>query len=105
MHATGETELALLVGDQALHGVLDRTTVLSADLLRLAAAGHACVEALDVLRAVHTGHQLPAALNRLLSIGHTSGADLATGLSLGLGMGLRCGRTMSRYDEGPTTTR
>ena len=105
LHATGQVELASLVGEHALQGVLDRTTVLSADLLRLAAAGHACVEALDVLRAVHTGHQVPPALNGLLSIGHTSGADLATGLGLGLGMGLRCGRNMSRYGAASTTTR
>ena len=58
-----------------------------------------------VLRAVHTGRQVPAALHRLLSIGHTSGADLATGLAMGLGMGLRCGRNMSRYGEASTTTR
>ncbi len=105
LHATGQAEIAEQVGERALDGVLGRTTVLSADLLRLAAAGHACVEALDLLRAVHTGHHVPAAVHRLLSIGHTSGADLATGLGMGLGMGLRCGRNMSRYGEASTTIR
>ena len=106
LQATGEfPDLAAEVGKIALDRVLDRTTVLSADLLRLAAAGHACVEALGVLRAVHSGHQVPDALHRLLSIGHTSGADLATGLGIGLGMGLRCGRNTSRYGKASTTTR
>ncbi len=105
LHAIGRPELADAIAGSALHRVLDRTTVLSADLLRLAAAGHACVEAISVLRAVHTGRQVPAAVHRLLSIGHTSGADLATGLAMGLGMGLRCGRNMSRYGEASTTTR
>jgi hypothetical protein len=104
--ATGECpDLAAAVGKFAQDRVLDRTPVLSAELLRLAAAGHACVEALGVLRAVHSGHQLPGALHRLLSIGHTSGADLATGLGMGLGMGLRCGRNTSRYGKASTTTR
>jgi hypothetical protein len=106
LQATGGLpDLAAQVGKLVLDRVLGRTSVLSAELLRLAAAGHACVEALGVLRAVHTGHQIPDALHRLLSIGHTSGADLATGLGMGLEMGLRCGRNMSRYGTASTTTR
>ncbi len=63
-----------------------RTTALSADLLALAARGHAATEVLDVLRAVDSRsrpHLLRPALNRLLAVGHTSGADLAGGLLLG----------------------
>jgi hypothetical protein len=115
LHAMGHLELARSISGRALDAVVDRTTLLSADLLRLAADGHACIEALALLRAVHTGHQVPTALDRLLSIGHTSGADLATGLAMGLEIGLRCGRNMSQgnmsqcnmsqYDEVSTTTR
>lgn len=110
LHAAGLVSVAGRIADHALDRIDDRTTQLSADLLRLASAGHACVEALELLRAVHTGRQVPAALDRLLSIGHTSGADLATGLGMGLEMGLRCGRNMSqgsmcRYGEVSTTTR
>ena len=101
LRATGQQTLARTIADHALDRIDERTTLLSADLLRLAAAGHACVEVLELLRAVHTGCRVPAALDRLLSVGHTSGADLATGL----GMGLRCGRNMSQYDEVSTTTR
>lgn len=70
----------------ALPGLDSRTPLMSADLLRLAAAGHVCAEASAVLRALG-GPQvaLDAALARLLLIGHTSGADLATGLAIGLG--------------------
>jgi hypothetical protein len=111
LHAIARTDLAAAIGtgaigneaigNGALAPITERTTLLSADLLRLAAAGEACLEALAVLRAVHrpglersgqrppAGHTVgprpQAAIDRLLSIGHTSGADLATGLALGLG--------------------
>ena len=91
LHAVGRGRLARRIGDRALQ---NRTTALSADLLRLARAGHACLEALAVLRAVHTpAGPVTAAIDRLLSIGHTSGADLATGLAIGLGMGRDAGAT------------
>ena len=63
----------------------NRTTALSADLLRLAGDGHAGLEALAVLAALHRPDvPIADAVDRLLSIGHTSGADLATGLAIGL---------------------
>jgi hypothetical protein len=72
----------------------DRTAALSADLLRLARQGQACGEVLQVLNALHSRSGQPArrpgltaAIDRLLAVGHTSGADLATGLSLGLHAG------------------
>ena len=78
-----------------LTDVDDRTTTLSADLLRLARDGHACGEAWQVLGALHAAARQPArrpgltvAIDRLLAVGHTSGADLATGLLLGLYAGV-----------------
>jgi hypothetical protein len=106
LHATGRAGLATQIGQRVLHGITERTTLLSADLLRLAAAGHACLEALAVLRAIHQPPSVSAAprhhgagapmmepINGLLSIGHTSGADLATGLVLGLGCDREAART------------
>lgn len=84
LHATGHHDRAreLITVDS----LADRTTQLSADLLRLAAAGHACVEMLALVRALH-GVPSRRDVHRLLSIGHTSGADLATGLVIGLRLG------------------
>lgn len=70
----------------------DRTTALSADLLRLAAAGHAMTPVLTLLGALHgqssgaapTPARIRTATAAVLEIGHTSGADLLTGLQLGL---------------------
>ena len=101
LHACGRADLAHRIGAAARPGIAQRTTALSADLLRLAADGHAFQEALLVLRELHRGGRpdtidgapdrlgapLQRAIGRLLSIGHTSGAGLATGLA----MGLRCG--------------
>lgn len=71
-----------------------RTPLMSADLLRLAAQGHVCTEAGAVLRAVarrdgrggpgEAAADVDRAVDRLIAIGHTSGADLATGLAIGL---------------------
>ncbi|XVQ13747.1 DUF2877 domain-containing protein [Spirillospora sp. CA-255316] len=60
-----------------------RTTALAASLLHCAASGAAGAEVAAVLRAV-AGHE-PAgpAVRRLLAAGHTSGADLATGVLAG----------------------
>ncbi len=90
LHATGGR---VLVGTIAarLNRLPERTTALSADLLWLAVRGHACLEALDVLRMVSgSGAEdaYTATVSRLLSIGHTSGADLATGLAIGLSVGM-----------------
>ncbi len=96
LHAGGRTDLARRIGDRVLRGITERTTLLSADLLRLADAGQAGAEALAVLRAIHrpgpnvakaptaAGERLTASVQALLSVGHTSGADLATGLAMGL---------------------
>jgi hypothetical protein len=94
LHAGGRTDLARRIGDRVLRGITERTTMLSADMLRLAAAGQAGAEVLAVLRAIHrpepekaptaAGGRLTASVEALLSVGHTSGADLATGLAMGL---------------------
>lgn len=85
LHATDSADLVRRI--TAVDRWSLRTTLLSADLLRLAAAGHACLEVLAVLAALHAGGPLRAATDRLLSVGHTSGADLATGLAIGLRVG------------------
>ncbi|TDC88950.1 DUF2877 domain-containing protein [Actinomadura sp. 7K507] len=60
-----------------------RTTALAATLLHCAAAGGAGAEVAAVLRCV-AGHEPPAAaVRRLLSVGHTSGTDLAHGVLAG----------------------
>jgi hypothetical protein len=60
-----------------------RTTALAATLLHCAASGGAGAEVAAVLRAV-AGHEPAApAVRRLLAAGHTSGADLATGVRAG----------------------
>ena len=104
LHATGATAGARLLAAAALENVAlekvtERTALLSADLLRLAAQGDACLEVLGVLRAAHGSRDvllpntfvLSVAIDRLLRVGHTSGADLATGLAIGLRVGARAG--------------
>ncbi len=61
-----------------------RTTPISATLLCCAADGHACAEALAVLRGLAGLQPLEIAVQRLLLLGHTSGADLAWGIRAGL---------------------
>ncbi|MEV4460323.1 DUF2877 domain-containing protein [Microbispora sp. NPDC004025] len=71
-----------------------RTTPVSATLLHCAARGEASPEVTGVLRGV-AGHQpLEPAAHRLLRLGHTSGADLAWGVQIGLSavLALREGR-------------
>jgi len=104
LHATGATAGARLLAAAALENVAlekvtERTALLSADLLRLAAQGDTCLEVLGVLRAAHGSRDvllpntfvLSVAIDRLLRVGHTSGADLATGLAIGLRVGARAG--------------
>lgn len=81
LQATGRTGLAGAIGAR-VEVIRDRTTLLSADLLRLAADGFGCLEMVAFLQASEA--QAGRAMERLLSIGHTSGADLATGLVIGL---------------------
>ncbi|WP_246148895.1 DUF2877 domain-containing protein [Nonomuraea turkmeniaca] len=61
-----------------------RTTPLSATLLHCAARGEASPEVLAVLRGVTGEQALEPALNRLRRLGHTSGADLAQGVAIGV---------------------
>ena len=61
-----------------------RTTPISATLLHCAARGEASAEVLAVLRGIAGRQSLEPALHRLLQLGHTSGADLACGLRIGL---------------------
>ena len=85
--AGGHQQLAARLFD-AVAQLLPTTTALSAALLRAAGAGHAAVEALAVLRALaprSPRSELAAAVSGLLALGHTSGADLAAGLLIGLG--------------------
>ncbi|GII92095.1 hypothetical protein Ssi02_23260 [Sinosporangium siamense] len=61
-----------------------RTTPISATLLHCAARGEASPEVMSVLRGMAGRHPLEPAVQRLLPLGHTSGADLACGLRIGL---------------------
>ena len=81
LHATGRTDLAGVIRGR-VEELRDRTTQLSADLLRLAGDGFGCLEIVGFLQASEA--QAARSIQRLLSIGHTSGADLATGLVIGL---------------------
>jgi len=97
LRAVGRTVLLQQVRRAVGADVADRTTAISVDLLRLAATGQAGLESLAVLGAIHAAQRsscgsgrldaLTAAIDKLLAIGHTSGADLATGLLIGLRTG------------------
>lgn len=86
LKATRRDLRAAQVAAAALPDLDTRTPLMSADLLRLAAEGHVCTEAGAVLRAAAGPlADLDQALQSLFAVGHTSGADLATGLAIGLG--------------------
>jgi Protein of unknown function (DUF2877) len=57
-----------------------RTTWLSAALLRHAASGEPLGELADVLTSIAGQRPVTVPVRRLLAVGHTSGADLLTGL-------------------------
>ncbi|GIG79696.1 DUF2877 domain-containing protein [Planotetraspora kaengkrachanensis] len=61
-----------------------RTTPISATLLHCAAKGQTTSEVVGVLRAVTGRQPLEAAAHRLLQLGHTSGADIAWGVHIGM---------------------
>ncbi|MFI7633586.1 DUF2877 domain-containing protein [Nonomuraea sp. NPDC049400] len=61
-----------------------RTTPISATLLHCAARGEASPEVSAVLRGIAGGQALEPALRRLHRLGHTSGADLAQGIAIGV---------------------
>ena len=60
--------------------LLDRTTSLSATLLRHAAAGRGIPQVLDVVDALAGSGDLEASTVRLVAVGHSSGAALAHGV-------------------------
>lgn len=65
-------------------GLADRTSALSADLLRAALAGHASTEVLALVRTLRRGADpvdRRQAVHAVLRLGGTSGADLLLGLS------------------------
>ncbi|MFI6902914.1 DUF2877 domain-containing protein [Nonomuraea sp. NPDC050394] len=66
------------------YDVRTRTTPLSATLLHCAARGESCPEVTGVLRALTGRGALEPAVSRLCRLGHTSGADLAQGVGIGL---------------------
>ncbi|NRQ30553.1 DUF2877 domain-containing protein [Nonomuraea sp. NN258] len=61
-----------------------RTTPISATLLHCAARGEASPEVIAVLRGLAGRQPLEPAVRRLHALGHTSGADLAQGVAIGL---------------------
>ncbi|MFG1942945.1 DUF2877 domain-containing protein [Nonomuraea sp. NPDC048826] len=85
--ATGATralDLAGWLGATVTFDARTRTTPISATLLHCAARGEACPEVLAVLRGLAGRQPLEPALRRLSGLGHTSGADLAQGIAIGL---------------------
>ncbi|MYS83975.1 DUF2877 domain-containing protein [Embleya scabrispora] len=60
-----------------------RTTDLSAALLGHAARGDGCAQLVDLIGAVGRSTDVLPRLHRLLTVGHTSGADLAHGVLAG----------------------
>ncbi|GAA1813900.1 DUF2877 domain-containing protein [Actinomadura chokoriensis] len=86
-HGDAAVRLADWLGAAVTADAGTRTTALAATLLHCAAAGGAGAEVAAVLRFV-AGHEPPGrtgqgAVRRLLSVGHTSGADLAHGVLAG----------------------
>jgi hypothetical protein len=81
-HATGRPSGP--VADVVRAQASSRTTALSASLLRRAIVGEAIPQCRDLLLALHSGTGIDAALAALVAVGHTSGAALAAGISLGL---------------------
>ena len=68
------------IGQVVADVALERTTSISAALLRHAAAGRAAQVVVNAIAAVAGGSPSTAALERLLRLGHTSGADTAAGV-------------------------
>lgn len=68
-----------------------RTTPISATLLHCAARGESSPEVTEVLRAIAGRVPLEPALRGLRRLGHTSGADLAQGVAIGVASVLALG--------------
>jgi len=88
-HLGGQDGRALVdaLRDAVMPAAGERTTSLSAALLRHAARGEAAQEVVSVVDAVGGHRPAEPALARLLRIGHSSGHDLARGV-LAAGRGL-----------------
>ncbi|MGI5272849.1 DUF2877 domain-containing protein [Nonomuraea sp. CA-218870] len=85
--ATGAARALDLAGWLAATVTFDartRTTPISATLLHCAARGESCPEVIAALRGLAGRQPLEPALRRLCGLGHTSGADLAQGVAIGL---------------------
>jgi uncharacterized protein DUF2877 len=85
-HLTTEPALAARaagLGARVAAHAAGRTTDLSAALLGHAARGDGCAQLIDLISAVGRGHGVLPALRRLLTVGHTSGADLTVGVLAG----------------------
>lgn len=68
-----------------------RTTELSWALLGQAALGNCCAQVSTLLHAVRADHEVAGAHRDLRGLGHTSGAALALGVSLGIDLVLTAG--------------
>jgi len=77
--------LARRLGAHVRQRAAARTTALSATLLRHAARGDAAEPVVGVVAALAGQRPLDPALDTLLALGHTSGADTARGLLAGAG--------------------
>ncbi|WP_406277820.1 DUF2877 domain-containing protein [Embleya sp. NBC_00896] len=75
--------LATALGARVTAHAAGRTTDLSAALLGHAARGDGCAQLVDLIGAVGRGHDVFPCLRRLLTVGHTSGADLSLGVLAG----------------------
>lgn len=78
LHALGRPEAAAALARSL---PLDRTTELSAELLRHAASGTASRPVIDLVWALANPSSLCAELDRVLQMGHTSGRWLAEGVA------------------------
>lgn len=85
--ALGTTDLDAALrhlGDAVCSDAAERTTALSATLLRHAARAELARPARALLRALLGRTPVAPAVHALLSVGHTSGRDLALGSSIGI---------------------
>ncbi|MGC0416082.1 DUF2877 domain-containing protein [Embleya sp. AB8] len=74
---------AAALGERIAAYAPGRTTDLSAALLGHAGRGHGCPQLVDLIGAVGRNTDVLPCLRRLLTVGHTSGADLAIGVLAG----------------------
>ena len=70
--------------NQAIMAGLKKTNSISATFLHCAINGEVCCALYDFAKAISSGVDLNDKLNRLCTIGHSSGMDIATGFLYGL---------------------